>query len=351
MKQAKYIGMDVHQATTVVVVLNADGRVVWETIVATEARAIIDLLESLSGPLHVTFEETTQAGWLYDVVRGYVTEVIVCDPRHSKSFGSKSDKVDARKLADLLRAGLLRGVWHGHDATRKLKELMRGYETLSVDTIRTMGRIKAMYRGRAIATPGHGVYHPSQRDHWLGLLTESGARQRTGWLYEELDHLRKLRKQAKLAMLAESRLHKAVKLLRTVPNIGPIRSALIVATVDTPHRFRTKRQLWSYSGLSVVTHTSAEYEVHDSRVVRLRKPVSTRGLNRNANHRMKDVFVGAATGGMQTEPWKSYLQSRSDNGMRIEMARLTLARKIAATALKIWKQGDTFDPKKLNLTN
>ena len=118
MKRAKYIGMDVHQATTVVAVRNADGKVVWETIVPTQAGAIIDLLESLSGPLHVTFEETTQAGWLYEVVRGYVKEVIVCDPRHNKSLGSKSDRIDARKLAELLRAGLLRSVYHGpHDNT------------------------------------------------------------------------------------------------------------------------------------------------------------------------------------------------------------------------------------------
>ena len=70
MKLDKYIGMDVHQATTVVVVLNADGKKVWENIVATAAEPLIRLLESLSGPLHVTFEETTQAGWLHEVVRG-----------------------------------------------------------------------------------------------------------------------------------------------------------------------------------------------------------------------------------------------------------------------------------------
>ena len=94
MKQAKYIGMDVHQATTVVMVLNADGKLVWEKIVETQAGPIIDLLESLSGELHVTFEETTQAEWLYNVVRGYVSEVIVCDPRRNKllSDGSKTDR-------------------------------------------------------------------------------------------------------------------------------------------------------------------------------------------------------------------------------------------------------------------
>jgi len=127
MKCDKYIGMDVHQATTVVVVLDAEGKLVLETIVATEAAAIIRLVQSLSGPLRATFEETTQAAWLYEVIRAYVTEVIVCDPRRNKLLedGSKADKVDARKLAELLRAGLLRSVYHGHEATRNLKELVR----------------------------------------------------------------------------------------------------------------------------------------------------------------------------------------------------------------------------------
>src|SRR5262249_13387370 len=230
MKCDKYMGMDVHQAMTVVVVLDSDGKVILETMVPTEAAAIIRLVQSLSGPLRVTFEETTQAAWLHEVIRAYVTEVIVCDPRRNKLLeeGSKGDKVDARKLAELLRAGLLRSVYHGHEETRKLKELMRGYETLSIDTQRTMARIKAIYRGRGIPTPGRGVYQCQQREQWLTLLTESGIRERVMWLYEELDQLQPLRRKAKQAMLEESRRHRAVSLLRTIPQLGPIRSALIV---------------------------------------------------------------------------------------------------------------------------
>src|SRR5262249_23965764 len=140
MKSDKYIGCDLHQATTVVAVLDGEGKVVLETIIATEAAAVIRFLKSLSGPLHITFEETTQARWMYDVVRGYVSEATVCDPRRNKLLGegSKADKPDARKLAELLRAGLLRPVYHGHEATRQLKELVRGYETLSGDTQRMM---------------------------------------------------------------------------------------------------------------------------------------------------------------------------------------------------------------------
>ena len=63
-----------------------------------------------------------------------------------------------------------------------LKELVRTYETLSIDTQRTMARIKAIYRARGIRTPGRGVYQPKQRQQWLELLTETGIRQGVTWL-------------------------------------------------------------------------------------------------------------------------------------------------------------------------
>jgi transposase len=346
----KYIGMDVHQATTVVAVLDVDGKLIWENIVATQAGTIIRLLQSLSGPLHVTFEETTQAEWLYEVVRAWVAEVVVCDPRRNKLLreGSKADKIDARRLAELLRVGMVRGVYHGNHGTRNLKHLASGYQTLVSDMQRTMSRIKAIYRGRGIPTPGRGVYQARQRQRWLEQLSEAGIRRRAEWLYEQMDQLGPLRRQAKQALLKEGRKHRAVSLLRTVPQLGPIRSALIVAILDTPHRFRTRRQLWSYSGLAVVTHMSSEYEIKAERVVRSRKPIATRGLNRNCNRTLKDIFISAAVAGGSRDPYRCYVQGLERRGVRKEMARLTLARKISSISLTVWKKGEAFDPKKLN---
>src|SRR2546426_2527766 len=84
MKCDKYMGMDVHQAMTVVAVLDAEGKVILETMVPTESAAIIRLVQSLSAPLHVTFEETTQAEWLWNVLRPFAAEVVVFDPRRNK---------------------------------------------------------------------------------------------------------------------------------------------------------------------------------------------------------------------------------------------------------------------------
>ena len=90
MKRDKYMGLDVHQAMTVAVVMDAEGKVVLETMVATEAAAVLRLVKSLSGPLRVTFEESTQAEWLYELLRSHVTEVVVCDPRRNKLLSASS---------------------------------------------------------------------------------------------------------------------------------------------------------------------------------------------------------------------------------------------------------------------
>ena len=105
-REIKYIGMDVHKEAIVIAVLNGSGKLVMETIVETQASSIVQFLRGLRGELHVTWEEGTWAAWLYDLLQPLVEQVVVCDPRRNALLkeGSKSDKVDARKLAELLLA-------------------------------------------------------------------------------------------------------------------------------------------------------------------------------------------------------------------------------------------------------
>jgi transposase len=89
--------------------------------------------------------------------------------------------------------------------------------------------------------------------------------------------------------LAESRNHSATKLLRQIPLIGPIRAALLIALIQTPHRFRTKRQAWAYSGLAILTHQSAQYRYAGGQLQRSKKPAMLRSLNENHNHDLKAI--------------------------------------------------------------
>jgi hypothetical protein len=142
-------------------------------------------------------------------------------------------------------------------------------------------RVKAIYRGRAIATPGKNVYRPSQRKVWLAKLASAGARARAASLLEQLDKLLELKLKARAAMIADARRQPGWKILRSIPFLGPIRTAQLLAIIATPHRFRTKRQLWPYAGFGVVQRTSAEQEIVDGKIRRRKRAPLTRGLNRN----------------------------------------------------------------------
>src|SRR5580704_10888950 len=155
MNDAKYIGLDVHQATISASVLDSTGKLVMESILETKAETILQFLRGLRGSLHVTFEEGTCAAWLHDLLKPHVTQVLVCDPRKNAllKVGNKNDRIDSQKLAELLRSNLLRSVFHENTGLRTLKELARSYTTITKDLTRVMVRLKAIYRSWAMPVP------------------------------------------------------------------------------------------------------------------------------------------------------------------------------------------------------
>jgi hypothetical protein len=207
--------MDVHKEATTIAVMNAAGKLVMESIVETKAATILQFIEGLRGELYVTFEEGTWAAWLYDLLKPHVTQVVVCNPRKNALLkaGNKSDRIDARKLAELLRGGLLSAVYHGETGLRTLKELGRSYLAINKDLARTMNRIKALYRSWGIPCGGPSVYAPRHRAEWLSKITEPGVRRRAELFYQQLGGLQKLRQEARSDLLAESRKHGATDLL------------------------------------------------------------------------------------------------------------------------------------------
>ena len=350
MTNDKYVGLDVHQASTSIAVVDSNGKSISDAVIRTRADAIRDFISGLSGTIHVTFEEGTQAAWLYEVIRRLVAELVVCDPRQNKvlAVGNKGDRIDAKKLAELLRAGLLKPVYHSNHDTKALKQLTHNYDSLVSDTTRVMSRIKAVFRGQGIPCSGRDVYYKRNREQWVSRLAEPSLRIRAQFLFDELEPLKALRRAARKVMLKEARTHGAFKILSEIPTLGPIRIAQIIAAVGAPQRFRTRRQFWAYCGFAVVTRSTDDYRFDENGPIRRSRPPATRGLNRNFNRRLKQVFKSAALQGASKEPFKSYYQARIAAGMRPEMARLTLARKIANITLTLWKNGGQFNEHKLS---
>jgi transposase len=341
MTSTKYIGMDVHKESISIAVMNSVGKVVMECVIETKASTILQFIQGLRGDLHVTLEEGTWAAWLYDLLKPHVTEVVVCNPRKAALLkdGSKSDRIDAHKLAELLYMKRIKSVYHGEHGLRTLKELARSYLTIIKDLTRVMNRLKALYRSWAIPCVGKEVYAPRHRSEWLAKISEAGVRRRAEHYYQELDVLRLLRQEVRQDLLLEAKKHKAWKLLRQIPGVGLIRAAVLIALMQTPHRFRTKRQLWTYSGLGLETHDSAQYRTAEGQLERSKRPATVRGLNKDHNHDLKDIFKGAATRASSSSgPLRDFYENLLAKGRKPTMARLTLARKIAAITLIVWKK-------------
>jgi transposase len=346
MNQIKYIGMDVHMAMTVIVVLNSTGKVLTESIIETKASTILDFLSGQRGIVHVTFEEGTQAAWLYDIIYPHVSKVTVCNPPKINRFENKADKMDAKRLAELLRTNALKAVYHGEHSTQALKELVRSYVSIVRDTNRVKNRLKALFRGRGISCPGDSVYQPEDRSHWQRQIDNEARRIRADRLWKQLDYLTELSMEAEKDLIKESRKHTAIKILRSIPGIGPLRSAMILGIAVTPHRFRTVKQFWNYCGLAVRTHATGEYELVEGRIRRSKKLPLIRGLNRNYNRTLKEVFKGAALS-VSSGAWKEQYEARVKMGKDPTLVRLTLARKLSSITLALWKKGARYDAKKL----
>jgi hypothetical protein len=233
----KYLALDLHIATITFVVMSAAGRVLQQGCIPTGTAEIRRLVKGIRGQLRVTFEEGTLSQWAYEIIEPLVHQVIVCNPRKNRllSEGSKGDRIDAHKLADLHRTGMLEAVYHGQGGSRILKELVALYIGIVSDTTRVMSRLKAVYRSRGIQAGRRAVYYEKNRQEWLSKLDRPEKRQRAEMLHRQLDQLMVLRREAKKNMLRTARAESGYKILMSIPGLGSIRVAILLAIVVTPH--------------------------------------------------------------------------------------------------------------------
>jgi transposase len=259
---------------------------------------------------------------------------------------AKSDAADARELAERLRTGRLgRVVYKAPRRYRRLREAARVYGLLTQDVVRSKNRLKSFVRRRGIDCSGEGIFNPQQRDRWVSQLPAE-LRSIGEILGVEVDCVVELKGEAEQAMVGEARRYPIWRTLQTLPGLGPIRVAQLLPIVVTPHRFRTKRQFWSYCGLGIVTHSSADWIKVDGQLKPVRRAL-TRGLNRNFNRTLKEIFKGAAfTVILQpaSTPFRATYERLCEQGTRPNLAQLTVARKLAAAALAMWKNEEVYDP-------
>ncbi|MCJ7627508.1 MAG: IS110 family transposase, partial [Longimicrobiales bacterium] len=169
-------------------------------------------------------------------------------------------------------------------------------------------------------------------------------------LFREHDGLLALRRRAQTEMLAEARKHRVFGIVKSCPGLGEVRTAQLLPIVVTPYRFANKRAFWAYCGLGIVMRSSSDWVRTQSGEWIRAELQKTRGLNRNGNRPLKEIFKGAATTVINQagdEPlYRHYLQLL-DGGTKPNLAKLTIARQVASIMLAVWRKEEVYDPKKV----
>ena len=256
------------------------------------------------------------------------------------------------QLSDLLRQGALRAVYHGGPTGPPSRSSRGRIENLVEDSTRVMQRLKALFRARGIKTPGtarlsSGSAPDVARTSWRSRACGSGPRRCTG----ELEVLQQLRPEGEGG---DARRGAAGSGVGRAPHHSVSRAGAGRAPAgDAADAVAVSHEAPPVGLCRPGGGHADECRVRVGRPARRTSApavVQTRGLNRNHNRVLKNVFKGAATAAaVRSGPLQEWYQGLLTRGMREELARVTLARKLAAITLRLWKRGERYDRTQLTV--
>jgi transposase len=322
-----YIGLDAHSTTSTAVVVKENGeQVLRETFPTTEGN-LVGFLSKIDGERHLTFEECHLAQWLFLTLREEVDHLLVCNPVFvAKKQGAKTDYRDALHLAQELRGGHLKPVYHDDSKWIELRTLVNGYSDLVEQIVGTKNRLKAVFRSHGLSTQESDFYKTKER---VRELPSESAKFVAESLFSQIENLESMKDGYKAFFLKNRQRYRPVKNLCSIPGIDIVRSNIIVAVVCMPHRFRNKHQFWGYSMLVRHIQMSGGKIYGNKRI--------------HGRRELRDVFIGAAENALRGETsLREYYDACRAKGHDHREAKLALARKIAALALSLLKNNDTF---------
>jgi transposase len=338
-----YIGADVHSNSTELAIEH-NGTIVSRHSVSTAIPAIKKVIASLSGRIHLTFEEGPMAGWLYRNLKDSVEDIIVCDPRRNKlicSDGDADDKIDAAKLATLLRGGYVRAVYHSDDESRAaFKQWVNLYHDRVRDAVRMINKIRARCRMYGITIPRNVIRDQSQRPPWLAGIQNKPLAKQLEMLWIGYDAAAVQVRFARRQMGALSRHYPIIKFWSALAGIGTIRAATAFAFLDTPWRFSRPNKLWKYCGVGLQRTASGTDNKGKPKPARLQ-------LAWAVNRFLKNVILGAVHTAVNQKNncFKNYYERMLYDGIMPSNARHAVARKMLTVMWGMWKTNSRFNEK------
>jgi len=337
-----YIGADVDCRMTNLAV-DVDGQIVKDFQVSTTIPCLRALIESIPRPRVLTFEEGPLADWLGRGLRPVVDELVICDPRRNKLIsqdGDSDDRIDARKLARLLRGGYLRAVYHSDDQRRVLlKQWVGLYHDRVKEAVRQVNKIRGHCWQYGLRPPRGALRNLQRRSVWLAELGAHPLVRQLGMLFLGFDSAAQQVAVSRGEMVRWSKVYPVVRHWQELPGVGTVRSITVFAYLDTPWRFANNpHKLWKYCGVGLERSSSGKDRLGRMKVGQLQ-------LAWRVNRRLKDAVMGAAISAIQQgrNVFAEQYERLVHNGLTPSNARHTVARKLLTVMWGMWKTGTRLD--------
>jgi transposase len=339
-RKTLYAGLDTGSTVCELSVVDQEGEEVFKVGFSTSERNLIQAVEDAQaggGELTVALEEGEMAQWIAGVLRPRVHRVVVCDPRQNYWIARsprKNDKMDARKLARLLRGGYVKEIYHPQQEDRvQFRQCVKHYHDLTAAQAALQCQIRSKFRSRGVFLRGKQPFSEQGKEKALALLEDASSRQILLQQYALLEGTRKAQEQARRLMLSVGRSFPEVKWFQTHPGIGPVWACTFSAHVQTPARFKNKSKLWSYCRLSITDRKSNG------------EALGRKRLDRNGVGVLKclsfQAFAACMRGDNDIRTF--FLESLRRTGDRTH-ARLNTQRKILANLYGMWKNQESYRP-------
>lgn len=331
MQQSIYVGLDLGSSRCQQTVLGADGALQLSRSLPTSEHHLRAAFAGLEGTVQVHLEAGELANWVHSIIKPLVTSVTVSHPRTLAWIAkdsNKSDAIDARKLAELLRLNLVHPVYcQSSDARQTFKHLVVHFEQLSHEQARLKAKIKARLRTLGIIRKDARLFSPSGQTDLLDSIEEPSIKQMLAQTFAVLNQMLNSLQTAKQAMIAASDQFPEVRLLQTAPGVGIITACRFVAYVQTPRRFSNKRKLWRYCRLGITRRES-----NGKRLSHPRLDSAGVGSLKDCSRK---IFEAARRTKKDNSFKRGFEQSLANTKNAVH-ARLSVQRKILATLRAMW---------------
>jgi transposase len=329
-----YIGLDVHKKTISYCIKTADGRIVQEGSVAASRLALRSWAEDLRLPWCGAMEATLFSAWVYDALKPYAQRLVMGHPAKMKAITAgkkKSDTIDARTIADLLRCDLLPTCYVLSPEMRDLRRLLRYRNMVVQQSVRMQNKMAGLLMESGAA------YHKKRLrgKKYFSTLMDSlkevpdSVKDLLRMSRSSMEMFESTQKQLIKRLLSEQTLQQRVERLMSIRGVGAITALTWALEVADPHRFSSIGDAVSYCGLTAAFRSSAGKQQ--------RGPIS-----KQRNAWLQTVLIEAAKLAPQWNPQLAALHARQLELGHANRATLQVARKLVAYLLAVDKSNQPF---------